>query len=64
MVPYDQLDPDSSFATAFSQAGMPWGQYLVALGATLGIVTGVLVRQSLQFGAGPCLGGRLQFVDN
>ncbi|KAF6256039.1 amino acid permease family protein [Scenedesmus sp. NREL 46B-D3] len=43
MVPYDQLDPAASFATAFTQVGLPWGQYLVALGATLGIITGVLV---------------------
>jgi amino acid transporter len=45
MVPYDQLDPAASFATAFTQVGLPWGQYLVALGATLGIATGVLVRE-------------------
>jgi hypothetical protein len=44
MVPYDQLDPAASFATAFTQVGLPWAQYLVALGAVLGIVTGVLVR--------------------
>jgi amino acid transporter len=44
MVPYDQLDPAASFATAFTQVGLPWGQYLVALGAVLGIITGVLVR--------------------
>jgi amino acid transporter len=43
MVPYHALDPAASFATAFTQVGMPWGQYLVALGAVLGIVTGVLV---------------------
>jgi amino acid transporter len=43
MVPYHQLDPAASFATAFTQVGLPWGQYLVALGAVLGIVTGVLV---------------------
>eukprot|EP00882_Tetradesmus_deserticola_P001730 GHRQ01001859.1.p1 GENE.GHRQ01001859.1~~GHRQ01001859.1.p1 ORF type:complete len:634 (+),score=216.50 GHRQ01001859.1:64-1902(+) len=43
MVPYDQLDPAASFATAFTQVGLPWGQYLVALGAVLGIITGVLV---------------------
>ncbi len=44
MVPYDQLDAAASFATAFSQVGLPWGRYLVALGAVLGIFTGVLVR--------------------
>eukprot|EP00775_Hariotina_reticulata_P003840 gene3840-4097_t len=43
MVPYDQLDVSASFSTAFRQVGLPWASYLVALGATLGIVTGVLV---------------------
>ncbi|WIA39047.1 hypothetical protein OEZ86_005191 [Tetradesmus obliquus] len=43
MVPYHSLDPAASFATAFTQVGLPWGRYLVALGAVLGIVTGVLV---------------------
>lgn len=38
-----QIDPRASFATAFTQVGLPWGQYLVGLGAVLGIVTGVLV---------------------
>lgn len=36
MVPYNELDPNASFATAFTQVGLPWGQYLVALGAVLG----------------------------
>lgn len=44
MVPYHQIDEKASFATAFTQVGLPWGQYLVGLGATLGIVTGVLVN--------------------
>ncbi|WIA18741.1 hypothetical protein OEZ85_003431 [Tetradesmus obliquus] len=43
MVPYHMIDPRASFATAFTQVGLPWGQYLVGLGAVLGIVTGVLV---------------------
>lgn len=36
MVPFSSLDADASFATAFTQVGLPWGQYLVALGAVLG----------------------------
>lgn len=36
MVRYDQLDADAAFATAFAQVGLPWGQYLVALGAVMG----------------------------
>lgn len=36
MVPYAQIDEKASFATAFTQVGLPWGQYLVGLGATLG----------------------------
>lgn len=40
-----QIDPSASFATAFKQVNMPWGSYLVGLGAVLGIVTGVLVSK-------------------
>lgn len=36
MVKYDQLDSDAAFAAAFKTAGLPWAQYLVALGAVLG----------------------------
>jgi APA family basic amino acid/polyamine antiporter len=36
MVPYNQLDQEASFAVAFRQVGLDWGQYLVALGAVLG----------------------------
>jgi hypothetical protein len=36
MVPYASIDEKASFATAFTQVGLPWGQYLVGLGATLG----------------------------
>jgi len=43
MVPYYEIDTAASFATAFTQVGYSWGQYLVALGAVLGIITGVLV---------------------
>lgn len=56
-----QIDPAASFATAFTQVGLPWGQYLVGLGAVLGIVTGVLVSyQNCQKGTVPFC--RLQSV--
>jgi APA family basic amino acid/polyamine antiporter len=43
MVPYTKIDPAAAFAAAFETAGMPWMRVIVALGALLGIVTGVLV---------------------
>lgn len=43
MVPYTEIDPAAAFAAAFETAGMPWMRVIVALGALLGIVTGVLV---------------------
>ncbi|KAI8465522.1 MAG: amino acid permease-domain-containing protein [Monoraphidium minutum] len=43
MVPYTKIDPRAAFAAAFETAGMPWMRVIVALGALLGIVTGVLV---------------------
>lgn len=44
MVPYQLIDKGASFATAMVQAGFPWASYIVALGACLGIVTGVLAN--------------------
>lgn len=43
MVPYTKIDPKAAFAAAFETVGMPWMRVIVALGALLGIVTGVLV---------------------
>jgi len=43
MVPYSSLDESAAFAVAFEQAGFLWGRYLVAVGAVLGTLTGVLV---------------------
>ncbi|GBF87743.1 cationic amino acid transporter-like [Raphidocelis subcapitata] len=43
MVPFRKIDPRAAFAAAFEVAGMPWMRVVVALGALLGIVTGVLV---------------------
>jgi APA family basic amino acid/polyamine antiporter len=44
MVPYKQIDTGASFATAMKQVNFPWASYIVALGALLGIVTGVLAN--------------------
>jgi amino acid transporter len=43
MVPYNTLDEAAAFAVAFEQTGFVWGRYLVALGAVLGTITGVMV---------------------
>lgn len=43
MVPYSQISTATSFAQAFSHVGYTWAKHLVALGALLGITTGVLV---------------------
>lgn len=45
MVPYSAINSATSFAAAFTYVGYDWGQYLVALGALLGISTGVLVGE-------------------
>lgn len=44
MVPYKQIDTGASFATAMTQVGYNWASYVVALGALLGILTGVLAN--------------------
>jgi hypothetical protein len=43
-----QIDEKASFATAFTQVGLPWGQYLVGLGATLGKYSGQQQQQQQQ----------------
>ncbi|KAG2495204.1 hypothetical protein HYH03_006810 [Edaphochlamys debaryana] len=43
MVPRDMIDPNATFAAAFTYAGLPWATHIVALGALLGIVTGILI---------------------
>jgi amino acid transporter len=43
--PHPQLiDTGASFATAMVQVGYPWASYIVAVGAVLGIITGVLAN--------------------
>lgn len=49
MVPYEQISPRAAFSAAFRTIGMNWAVYVVAIGALLGIVTGVLASSS------PCL---------
>ncbi|KAA5838362.1 amino acid permease [Saccharopolyspora hirsuta] len=39
MVPYDQVDPDSGFSSAFAGVGMSGVAVVIAVGAVLGIVT-------------------------
>lgn len=43
MVPYDQIDIDAPVSNAFRQAGLPWAQVLIALGAVAGITSVLLV---------------------
>jgi APA family basic amino acid/polyamine antiporter len=39
MVPYQHIDLDSPFSTAFRQVGLPWAADLVAVGALVGITS-------------------------
>jgi APA family basic amino acid/polyamine antiporter len=39
MVPFQGIDPNSPFSTAFRQVGLPWAADLVALGALVGITS-------------------------
>ncbi|KAJ7526545.1 hypothetical protein O6H91_16G011400 [Diphasiastrum complanatum] len=44
LLPYDMIDPEAPFSTAFKHvAGWKWATNLVGVGATLGIVTSLLV---------------------
>lgn len=43
MVPYDQIDIHAPVAAAFGQVGLPWAQFLVAIGALAGITSVLLV---------------------
>ncbi|GLI69367.1 hypothetical protein VaNZ11_013943 [Volvox africanus] len=43
MVPRNKIDPDAAFAAAFEYVGLSWAKYIVALGAILGILTGILM---------------------
>lgn len=43
MVHYNEIDVDAPVASAFKQAGLPWAQFLIALGALAGITSVQLV---------------------
>ncbi|HAM35402.1 MAG TPA: amino acid permease [Elusimicrobia bacterium] len=43
MVPYDKIDINAPVAEAFRQVGLPWAQFLIALGALAGITSVLLV---------------------
>jgi basic amino acid/polyamine antiporter, APA family len=48
MVPYDKIDIEAPVADAFRQVGMPWAQFLVAIGALTGITSVLLVMMLSQ----------------
>jgi APA family basic amino acid/polyamine antiporter len=48
MVPYNLLDINSPVSTAFKQAGLPWAQFLISLGAMTGITSVMLVMMLSQ----------------
>jgi APA family basic amino acid/polyamine antiporter len=43
MVPYNQINIDAPVSDAFRQAGLPWAQLLISLGAVAGITSVLLV---------------------
>jgi basic amino acid/polyamine antiporter, APA family len=43
MVPYNKIDVDAPVAAAFQQVGLPWVQFIVSLGAVVGITSVMLV---------------------
>ena len=48
MVPYNQIDINAPVSSAFRQVGLPWAQFIVALGAIIGITSVVLVTMLSQ----------------
>ncbi len=48
MVKYDQIHVDAPVSAAFGQAGLPWAQFLVSLGAMAGITSVLLVMMLSQ----------------
>ena len=48
MVPYDKINIDAPVSDAFRQAGLPWAQLLVSLGALTGITSVLLVMMLSQ----------------
>lgn len=48
MVPYGDLNIDAPVSDAFRQAGLPWAQFLISLGALAGITSVLLVMMLSQ----------------
>ena len=48
MVPYDQINIDAPVSDAFRQAGLPWAQLLISIGAVAGITSVLLVMMLSQ----------------
>jgi basic amino acid/polyamine antiporter, APA family len=48
MVPYDQINIDAPVSDAFRQAGLPWAQLLISVGAVAGITSVLLVMMLSQ----------------
>ena len=48
MVPYDQINIDAPVSDAFRQAGLPWAQLLISIGALAGITSVLLVMMLSQ----------------
>ncbi len=48
MVPYGQINIDAPVSDAFRQAGLPWAQFLISLGAIAGITSVLLVMMLSQ----------------
>ena len=48
MVPYDKINLDAPVSDAFAQVGLPWAQFLIALGALTGITSVLLVMMLSQ----------------
>src|SRR6185369_7694359 len=48
MVPYNKINIDAPVSDAFRQAGLPWAQLLIAIGAVAGITSVLLVMMLSQ----------------
>src|ERR1041384_941061 len=48
MVPYDKIHLDAPASDGFRQAGLPWAQFLISLGALAGITSVLLVMMLSQ----------------
>jgi APA family basic amino acid/polyamine antiporter len=48
MVPYNKINIDAPVSDAFAQVGLPWAQFLIAVGAITGITSVLLVMMLSQ----------------